>query len=111
MIHPDTAKSIVSNLMRDGYNVERIAKKHGVSYSCVYSILTGRTWGFMTGDGSAFSSYRRTRIRVSSTEAEKVRSLHAGGIPQSEIARTLELSPACISRIVNYHTHSDARHR
>ena len=105
MIEEEKAKSIISRLQRPDYNVSAIAASHGVSYHCVYSILTGRTWGDLTRGGSVFSGHRRQRSKVTDDDAERIRSLHAGGTRQSDIAAMFDVSQACISRIVNHQSH------
>jgi predicted transcriptional regulator len=104
MIDQKKAMGIVSRLKQKDYRVADIAEEFGVSYSCVYGILAGRTWSDITDHGRVFSA-RRKRPRVEPGDAARMRALHARGTTQADIAEAFGVSTACVSRIVNNITH------
>ena len=95
-----TAKKIRKQLLRGEY-ISDVSRQHGVSYSCVHSIATGRTWQHLGNPIQipASRGERHRRAKLTEKSARKVKQLLRDGAPISALAAKFGVSRGAVYAI------------
>jgi hypothetical protein len=82
------------------YTERELAKKYGVTISCINNVRGGRTWGFMTKNLGHEWREAKNNLKLKESQVKKVMKKYKSGVPQFIIAKDMNIGRAAVNKIV-----------